>query len=114
MTQDFHETIGQKIRAARIAAKLTQVQLADALSLSQSAVSQYERGWRGVDIPTVLTICQVTHHPLAYFLGDFAKGLHAVDDELASIVADLESAPELIPEVAEYIDFLLSRQEKVA
>jgi transcriptional regulator with XRE-family HTH domain len=40
------ETIGEQIREARIAAGLTQAQLADASGFGQSLISRYEKGER--------------------------------------------------------------------
>jgi len=112
MTHDFN--IGQKVREARITAGMTQAQLGEAIGTTQNAISLYESGQRHVGIETLLSLCTATNHPLAHFLGDYARGLHAGDDDVVGLVMDLESFPEIIGQVIEYVDFLVSKRQEQA
>lgn len=48
--------LGQAIRAARDARGWTQTQLADAVGVKQTAVSQWETGGRTMDVPTLRAV----------------------------------------------------------
>lgn len=97
--------LGERVRQARMAAKLSQVALAEAIETTQSAVSLYESGSRHVCLEPLLRIAEVTRTPLAFFLGEAATGLHGGSDELVALVQELEQRPDLIPEVRRYVAF---------
>ncbi len=71
-------TIGEKIRAARLAERLTQEQLAGN-DLSKSYVSEVERGRRTPRRITLKVLAQRLHRPLSYFLDG------AVEDREAEV-----------------------------
>ena len=50
--------IGQRLRALRTERGMTQVELADAMGIHQTSLSQMERGIRGVGIKQILKICR--------------------------------------------------------
>lgn len=74
--------LARRLRAARIRAKWTQVELgvgADIDEASASArINQYERGKHWPDFGTVKRLAAVLHVPTAYF--------YAEDDSLAELV----------------------------
>jgi len=51
-------SVGARIRARRIQADLTQVELAQAVSVGQTAVSQWERG---MTVPTLRNLATIAH-----------------------------------------------------
>lgn len=53
-----HETLRKELKAIRIAAGLSQEQLADQLGTKQSIVSKYERGERNLDFIEVVKVCR--------------------------------------------------------
>lgn len=52
-----YQTLSTELKEARIAAGLTQLQLAQNLDKSQSYVSKYENGDRYLDFIEVLAVC---------------------------------------------------------
>lgn len=69
-------TIGEKIRAARLAERLTQEQLAGD-DLSKSYISEVERGRRRPRRITLKVLAQRLHRPLSYFLDGAAESEEA-------------------------------------
>ncbi len=61
--------IAKKIKEARIARNLTQMQLADAMGVSYQAVSNWERGNSLPDISKLEDLCQVLHLSIGALLG---------------------------------------------
>ena len=53
-----YDAVVRLLRAARKTAGITQIELAERLSLTQSLVSKMERGDRRLDIIEVRTICR--------------------------------------------------------
>ncbi len=66
----FSGQLGQRVRAARKAAKLNGQELAAKIGMSQSYISEIERGNRNPSLPTLLRIAQVLDCPASYFLQD--------------------------------------------
>ena len=58
----------KQLRSARLAAKLTQQQVAQRLGVPQSYVSKCESGERRVDVVELERFAQLYRKPLAYFL----------------------------------------------
>ena len=56
---DYRKHIGKKVKLARIAAGITQEQLAEKTSLSTRYISQLERGISFGTASTIIHICQV-------------------------------------------------------
>lgn len=103
-------TLGQRIRAARKDAGMSQGQLASNLNTTQSAISLYEAGQRSVGIDMLLNVARILNRPLQYFLGQDGEMLYVADSEIASLIADLESNPEDLPELLAYWNFLSWRR----
>ncbi len=74
--------LGNKIRRLRKERSLTQVQLADKLSISASYLNLIERNQRAMTVPLLLKLAEIFHLDLRTF---------AEDDE-AQLVADLKEA----------------------
>lgn len=66
--------LGQRVRAARKAAKLNGQELAARIGMSQSYISEIERGNRNPSLPTLLRIAKVLNCPVSYFLQDVEIG----------------------------------------
>ena len=61
------ETIGQRIRMARVNASMTQSQLGDHLGCSSQQIHKYERGSNRVSAGTLFVIAQLLDYPVEWF-----------------------------------------------
>lgn len=102
--------LGQRIRAARRDANLSQGQLAESLNTTQSAISLYEAGQRSVGIDMLLNVARILNRPLHYFLGEDGEMLYVKDSDIASLISELEQHPEDLPELLRYWQFLRWRR----
>ena len=102
--------LGNRIRAARRDAAMSQGQLATALNTTQSAISLYEAGQRSVGIDMLLSVARILNRPLHYFLGEDGDMLYVKDSEIAELISELERHPEDLPELLEYWNFLRWRR----
>lgn len=57
--QRFYEEIGRRIRLARVAEQLTQVELGSAVQLSRTSITNIESGNQQPSIRTLIRICEV-------------------------------------------------------
>ena len=57
--------IGRRIRAERVAAEVTQTELAGAISLSFQQLQKYENGTNRVTAAKLFEICQILEVPIA-------------------------------------------------
>lgn len=107
MTNQVTDGLGARVREARLAAGMSQSAFAVALYLgSQSAISLWENGERQIALDELINIARVTNRPLSFFLGDLVTGLHASNDETATVLRALEAHPEWVAEVHNFIDYL--------
>ena len=102
--------LGQRIRAARRDAGMSQGQLAHELSTTQSAISLYEAGQRSVGIDMLLNVAKILNRPLHYFLGEDGDMLYVKDSDIAELIGELEKHPEDLPELLAYWQFLRWRR----
>ncbi len=102
--------LGQRIRAARRDASMSQGQLAQSLNTTQSAISLYEAGQRSVGIDMLLNVAKILNRPLHYFLGEDGDMLYVKDSDIAELIAELERHPEDLPELLAYWQFLRWRR----
>jgi len=102
--------LGQRIRAARRDANLSQGQLAGALNTTQSAISLYEAGQRSVGIDMLVNVARILNRPLHYFLGEDGDMLYVKESEIARLISEVEKHPEDIPELLAYWNFLRWRR----
>ncbi len=83
MTDQIQELLGKRIAAFRKAAGMTQVQLADRLSVANETVSRMERGTTTPSIKTLARIAEVLKVPLREFFnseGETSELDLALDD----------------------------------
>jgi transcriptional regulator with XRE-family HTH domain len=59
MNRDFDKKVGAIIKEKRREKRLTQVQLAERLSIGKSTLACYETGARGMDLDTFFEICRI-------------------------------------------------------
>lgn len=102
--------LGSRIRAARRDAGMSQGQLAQALSTTQSAISLYEAGQRSVGIDMLLNVARILNRPLHYFLGEDGDMLYVKDSDIAELISELEQHPEDLPDLLAYWHFLRWRR----
>ena len=102
--------LGQRIRAARRDASMSQGNLAQALNTTQSAISLYEAGQRSVGIDMLLSVARILNRPLHYFLGEDGDMLYVKDSDIAELIGELEKHPEDLPELLSYWNFLRWRR----
>lgn len=68
--QPYFQALGQRIAKARTAADLTQVQLADALGISQPQLAFYEVGKRRVPVSMLPGLARVLNTPVELLIGE--------------------------------------------
>ena len=100
----LRQELGRRVASARVAAGLTQQQLAEAIGLKHAQdVSRYERGKVEVPDYRIDRIAEATRRPRSYFTRDpdepdpeeTAAALEAVRQELAEI-RDLKRTVDVI------------------
>lgn len=74
MPKKSEPTPGQKLRAARLAAKLSQRQVAEAAGVHQSWITQIETGRRPASLDTILQLARA-----------IGVDPHSIDTNLASV-----------------------------
>lgn len=67
------QEIGQKIRSARLEAKLTQKELGKKIGYSAMGVSYLEKGTRNIKLGDLANIAKVLNAPESYFLATSAN-----------------------------------------
>ena len=73
----FYKDLGKKIRDARIAANLTQAELATRVDIDRIAISNIERGERKVGAIELYTICtKLGRTDISHFVGDATSCPH--------------------------------------
>jgi Zn-dependent peptidase ImmA (M78 family)/transcriptional regulator with XRE-family HTH domain len=98
--------IGARIRRAREAHKVSQQELAQALELSQAAISNVESGSRPLRVDELITISRVLGEDPDYFLVPMREQRGPVGVTLRAQVADLP-----LPEFADAINAFLDEVE---
>jgi transcriptional regulator with XRE-family HTH domain len=77
------ETVGARIRALRLAANMTQDELAEKLEVSRSAIAQWETGRAGQGRENLERVAKVLNTSLGYLVSGETGSLRG--DELALI-----------------------------
>ena len=95
--------VGERIRAARVAAKLTQERFGELVDMSTKNVSSVERGAVGVSLTKLCRICQV----LGVSADELLFGIHTSSDaqRLAARLQDL--TPQQYAVACSMFDMLL-------
>lgn len=68
--------LASRLRQARRAAGLSQMESAERLQKPQSYISRCEAGRRRVDIFELQEFARVYQKPLTFFVGDFSDAMH--------------------------------------
>lgn len=68
---DDHRRLCQRLRDLRVAAGLSQTELAERLGVSQSFVTKYERGDRRLDLFQLRAVCHTLGKPLLDLVTEF-------------------------------------------
>lgn len=76
--QPYFQALGQRIAKARTAADLTQVQLADALSISQPQLAFYEVGKRRVPVSLLPGLAKALEVSVETLVGDEDSGTSTI------------------------------------
>lgn len=79
---------GNKLKALRLKAGLTQAQLADKLNISSSTIGMYEQGRREPDNATLSKICHELKASGDYLLGIYNGDLNISNREIDSVILD--------------------------
>ena len=108
---------GDKIRDARKAARLTQRQLAESLNVSNTSISNWEKGLSRPDADMIQKLCHILCLDPNYFYGtENAPGIYsrrAVSDEeikFALFGGDGEITDAMYDEVKRFAAFLKARE----
>jgi transcriptional regulator with XRE-family HTH domain len=78
---------GERIREARIAAKLTQEQLGELMGVSFQQIQKYETGKNRVSSGRIGLLVKAVNRPLAYFFPDSADIRMISDSGISSFLA---------------------------
>ena len=66
---DDHQDLVVKLKKGRKAVKLTQIDVADALGVTQSLISKIENGQVRLDIIQIKKLAKLYQKPVDYFVG---------------------------------------------
>lgn len=75
--QEADKEIGKRVRRARQAAGLTQVEMAKRVGISPQQLQKYERGENKVSASRLASIAQMLHLPVLVFYDDIAQAVNA-------------------------------------
>lgn len=104
--------IGALMRRTRRDAGLSQAQLAEMLGTTQSAVSLYEAGERGISIDMVLRLSRLLEKPVSYFLGGDATFKRVHDDAQRSFLLEVERQPQDLQSLLRYWESLVWKRRR--
>lgn len=83
--------LAERIKNARIAARLSQAKLAKGIGVSDKSISSYEQGRSVPPFEKLKKIAVTTNHPFAYFTEEhkdeaaLQQKFHSIEQELAEI-----------------------------
>lgn len=96
----LREELGRRIKTARVGAKLSQRELADAIGLKNSSdVSRYERGTVEVPAHRIDLISEATGRTRSYFTRDPSEPEPTEETELAALRGELAEVREMVAEL---------------
>src|SRR3990167_7210084 len=90
-------SLGKKIKEARLEAKLSQLELSEALIVNEKSVSSYEAGRTKPSVETLNKIAKKTNKPIAFFIEDKSIDID-VDLKLNNIQSELEKIKQILKE----------------
>jgi transcriptional regulator with XRE-family HTH domain len=108
--------IGRKIQQAREEKGLTQVELAQALGVTQAGLSNYELGKRRLYLNQIERIARILEKDIAFFIGG-TNGAWNMDrtesplkDAVLARISDLDESD--LHDLIDYLDFLSWRKRR--
>ena len=81
----FYKDFGQRLRKARKAANLTQMDLAKWVGLSRSSITNIEKGRQHIHLHTFMVISEAVNVHPAFFLPETGSLRHGVYEKLTSV-----------------------------
>ena len=104
--------IGKKIQQAREDKGLTQVELAQALGITQAGLSNYELGKRRLYLHQIEQIARTLDKSLEYFIGAENGEQSGISTPLKERVIGriMDMSDEDLQNLADYLDFLAWRK----
>lgn len=101
--------IGKKIKNARLAAKISQKDMAEKLGISPSTYSNYENGYREPPMEIIKEICDYLGTDLSYLiLGDSFN----TTQDCEILFDNNEFTEEELEEIKKYAEFIKSKRNK--
>lgn len=85
----------ERLRDLRTRRNLSQPELAEAIGVSKSAISMYERGERNPDFETLERIADFFNVDMNYLLGKDSGSLYYLEPEAAELAQVLFERPEM-------------------
>ena len=85
------EDLGHRLTQAREAAGLSQIQVANYLSVSRQSVSSLEQGHRPIDLPTLHRLMELYGVSLSWLVGDAKPTASTLRDGVAGYAPDLST-----------------------
>lgn len=111
-TRSVSSEIGAVVRRARRDAGLSQVELASLLGTTQSAVSLYEAGERGVSIDMAMRMARILGKPVSHFFGGDATFKRVEDPAIREFLANVEKRPEELESLMRYWQWLIWKRRQ--
>jgi transcriptional regulator with XRE-family HTH domain len=74
MSEDVRRMVGSNVRRLRLAAKITQAELADRVGVDRSYVSGLEQGQRNPTVVSLWHVAKALDVPVRSFFEDMKKG----------------------------------------
>ncbi len=115
---DIDAQIGAAIRTARMQSGIKQEQLAVAIGIDRTTLSNYERGSRGIPVGVLVQIAYELRVPLSALVPRaraMEQAWGAPDNQLSpdvqQITQTLGGRPDLAAQVAEFLTLLMERDE---
>ncbi len=105
-----YASIGLRIKNSRSKRKMTQEQLAEAVSSSREHIARTEAGDRGISLELLVDIANVLNVPIAELLADSLDSADKIEDsDLRYILLDCNSQEEkIITKTAKALKAILS------
>jgi transcriptional regulator with XRE-family HTH domain len=73
MESNFNLHLGTKLRTRRLALKLTQTKVAQAINVTFQQIQKYEKGTNGISSLRIMQLANFLKVPVVYFYEDFSS-----------------------------------------
>lgn len=88
----MNNNLGEKIKLARVNARLSQKDLAQKLKLSEKTISAYEKERAIPPVPTLNQIANITGQPIQFFIENGKKDkMEEISEKLDIIIKELKN-----------------------